>query len=420
MNIQSYQALSQGGRDWTDAFRAAIGDLRAAGGGLLTVPAGTYPTRSIQLYSDITLEVQAGAILSFLDTPEDYELIGTEFEGIPESAYMPMIFAEDAQNVTLRGEGTLNGNGRLWWQRFKAGSLPNARPYLVCFQRCERVVIEGVRLTNSPVWTVHPLYCSNVAVRGISIINPADSPNTDGINPNGCSHVRISDCYIDVGDDCIAIKSGTEDTPSQRPCENIVISGCTMAHGHGGVVIGSEMSGGVRNLVVTGCVFQHTDRGIRIKTRRKRGGTVENLLFSNILMDDVACPFVLNMHYFCGKGGKEKHVWDRAPYPVDGTTPALRDIRIHQVTVTSATACAGFAVGLAEQPLERISLSDVTVTMRAGHPAVPAMLDGIDEMEAAGFYLRNARDVSLQNVRIVGQLGETLDVDESVTFEQKA
>ena len=417
MNILEYRDHSHQETDWTDAFKAALATLRQTGG-TLTVPPGLYRTRSIQLYSNINLHIEAGATLFFLDDPAKYELVDTEFEGIPGKAYMPCIFAENAVNVSLTGRGTLDGNGANWWKLFREQALPHARPYLVCFQYCERVLVEGVRLINSPVWTVHPLYCRNVSIRGISIVNPADSPNTDGINPDGSSHVRITDCYIDVGDDCIAIKSGTEDTPVKTPCENIVISGCTMAHGHGGVVIGSEMSGGVRNVVITGCVFQHTDRGIRVKTRRGRGGVVENLLISNILMDDVMCPFVFNMHYFCGKGGKEKRVWDRAPYPVDETTPVLRDIRIHQVTVTNATASAGFMVGLAERPVERVSLSDITVAMIPGTPGMPAMLDGISEMEAAGFHLRNAVDVTFRHVRIVGALGPAVDHDSSVTWRE--
>lgn len=415
MNLLNYKHLAKDGADWTEAFRAAIAELRQAGG-TLSVPAGTYLSRSIQLYSNMTLHLDAGATIQFLSTPEDYEIIQTEFEGIAGTAYMPCIFAEDAENVSITGQGTLDGNGFYWWEQFRAKKLPHARPFLVCFQRCNRVTIEGIRLINSPVWTIHPLYCHNVSIQGVSIQNPADSPNTDGIDPNACTHVRITNCHIDVGDDCIAIKSGTEDTPIKHPCENIIISGCTMAHGHGGVVIGSEMSGGVRNVVVTGCVFQHTDRGIRLKTRRKRGGTVENLLFSSILMEDVACPFVFNMHYFCGKNGKEKYVWDRAPYPVDEGTPCLRDVRIHQVTVVGATASAGFLCGLAEQPVERVSLSDVTVTMRKGKPGMPAMLDGIDEMEAAGFYLRNAQGVSFANVNIVGANGPEIIEDGNVEW----
>ena len=137
---------------------------------------------------------------------------------------------------------------------------------------CERVLMDGFKVTNSPAWTIHPLRCENVTISGLTVINPADSPNTDGIDPDGCQDVRISDCTIDVGDDCIAVKSGTEKTPDRQPSERIIITNCHFLHGHGGVVLGSEMSGGVRNVVVSSCVFSGTDRGVRLKTRRGRGG----------------------------------------------------------------------------------------------------------------------------------------------------
>lgn len=414
MNLLSYHALAKG-EDWTGAFAAAIRALAEQGGGTLVVPAGEYRSRSIQLFSGMTLHLESGSCIRFLEGPEGYPLVDMEFEGIPGKGYMPLVYAVNAKNVRITGAGTLDGCGRAWWKAHREKALAYARPYLVCFDRCEDVALEGVTLRNSPVWTVHPLGCERVTVRGVTIHNPADSPNTDGINPNQSRNVRISDCLIDVGDDCIAIKSGTEDTENPRACENILITNCHMLNGHGGVVIGSEMSGDIRNVVVTGCVFQGTDRGIRIKTRRRRGGRVQNLLFSHILMDGVMCPFVLNMYYFCGKDGKLRHVWDKAAYPADESTPGIFDVRIESVTATGATACAGFAYGLAEMPITRLSLSDVTVTLKAGKADLPAMMDGLDAMEARGFYLRNARDLTLRNVRVVGAAGGDVDRDESVT-----
>src|SRR5207245_3333293 len=150
---------------------------------------------------------------------------------------------------------------------------------------------------NSPAWTINPVRCENVTVHRVTIKNPADSPNTDGINPDSCRYVHISDCHIDVGDDCITIKSGieTEAEDKRGPCENITITNCTMAHGHGAVVLGSEMSGDVRNVVISNCVFSETECGIRIKTRRGRGGVIEDVRVSNIVMSDVLLPFSVNL-----------------------------------------------------------------------------------------------------------------------------
>lgn len=414
MILTEYAALSRGGQDWTDAFRAAVGALVARGGGELLVPAGVFRTGPIRLFSHVTLRLLAGAVVRFHPEADAYPLIDGEFEGIPGRCHMPCLYAEAAESVRIVGEGVLDGNGGLWWAAKGAGTLAHPRPYLVCFCDCERVAVEGIRLVNSPCWTIHPLRCRDVTVRGVRIENPPDSPNTDGINPNGCSQVRITDCFLDVGDDCIAIKSGTEDTPNARPCENIRISGCTMARGHGGVVIGSEMHGGVRNVVVTDCVMRHTDRGIRVKTRRGRGGIVENLRFENIVMDDVACPFVFNMYYFCGKGGRDPRVQDKRARPVGPDTPAICDIHIARVRVRGATSCAGFFHGLPERPIERVTLSDCTVSMRPGKPGDAAMLEGVPPMEAAGFFLRNARDITLDRVRVLNATGTLADVDPSV------
>ena len=196
-NIKEYREDTvpcREGRDWTDAFRRAAKDADAAGGGMLYVPAGRYPTRSIQLYSNTTLYLNAGAELYYLDDKENYEIVQGEFEGIASDVYMPCIFADCAHHVAVKGDGLINGNGLAWWNAGRTGTLALPRPYLIGFQYCEHVRIEGVTLLNAPAWTVHPLYCRDVEVIGVSIKNPYDSPNTDGINPDGCSNVRILNC----------------------------------------------------------------------------------------------------------------------------------------------------------------------------------------------------------------------------------
>ena len=296
--------------------------------------------------------------------------------------------------------------------KLREHKLAYVRPYMINFQYCKNIKIEDVTITMSPSWTVHPLYCDNMLVRGVTIKNPADSPNTDGIDPDGTRNLRILDCTIDVGDDCIAIKSGTEDTPDKHPSENITITGCTMLHGHGGVVIGSEMSGSVRNIAISNCIFYETDRGIRVKTRRKRGGAVEDVVVSNIVMDKVLCPFIFNMYYFCGKNGKMKYVWDKAPYPVDEGTPVLRNVQINNIIAKNVTSAAGFIYGLAEQYVENVQFTNCTVSMDPnGEPAVPAMLDNMEPMQAAGFYVRNASGIVFNNVVLKNVKGTIYDLD---------
>ncbi|MGN0779134.1 MAG: glycoside hydrolase family 28 protein [Aristaeellaceae bacterium] len=418
MNIRDFACLSHNGQDWTEAFRTAVAQLQTQGGGVLTVPAGVYPTGSIRLYDNMTLDIQSGAVLRFLQQDTAYPLIPLEFEGVAELMYQSCIFAQNAENVTVTGRGVVDGQGSYWWDRLRARTLAHPRPYLVCFADCRHVLLENVTLTNSPAWTVHPLRCQDVTVRGLLIRNPADSPNTDGIDPDACQDVRILDCTIDVGDDCIAIKSGTEATRNRQPSERIIISNCHFLHGHGGVVLGSEMSGNIRNVVVSNCVFYETDRGVRLKTRRGRGGVVEGIQLFNLTMEKVMCPFVFNMYYFCGPDGKTPRVRDKAPQPVDATTPLLRDVAITGVRARACTACAGFFYGLAEAPVEGVSFRDVVVEMLPdGAADYPAMMDDCPKMQGAGFYLRNARDVRFSGVQVKGVQGAILNADDTVLVE---
>lgn len=414
MNIGDYAHLSKGGSDWTEAFRAAVSDLSSAGGGVLRVSAGIYPTGSIRLSSHITLLVEAGAKILFIQAEDKYPLIDLEFEGRDEISYQPCIFIEDAEFVKITGDGMIDGQGEFWWDKVRNKTLKHPRPRLVCISRSKHVTIENVVLTRSPAWTVHPLRSRDIIVRGVRIINPADSPNTDGVNPDACKDVRIHDCTIDVGDDCIAIKSGTEKLQNKESCERIVISNCHFLHGHGGIVLGSEMSGGIRNVLVTGCIFYETDRGVRLKTRRGRGGEVEGIQLSNLIMENVMCPFVFNMYYFCGPDGKEERVWDKNPRPADESTPVLRDVSITNVSAKKCGACAAFFYGLPEMPVQGVAFSNIFVEMdKDAPPALPAMMTDCPEMQSQGLFLRNARGVTLMNVTVTGLKGPLLDADGS-------
>ena len=418
MNIREYAFLSIDGKDWTNAFSRAIDDLRAQGGGVLTVPAGDYPSGSIRLYDNMTLNVESGATIRFLQDESAYPLIEGEYEGNAGLVYQACLYSENAKNIAVTGFGTLDGQGEYWWKQAKERILKHPRPYLVCFSGCEHVVIENVTLVNSPVWTVHPIRSRNVVIRGLNIANPYHSPNTDGINPDACQDVRISDCTIDVGDDCIAIKSGTEKTPDRRCCERIIITNCHFLRGHGGVVLGSEMSGGIRNVVVSSCVFSGTDRGIRLKTRRGRGGTVEGIQLTNLSMENVVCPFVFNMYY----GGRvkkpeEQYFWDKSPLPVDDRTPCLRDVSISGVRARGVTACAAFFYGLPEMPVEDVSIKDVVVEMSDGYVEEAGMMADPPILKKAGFFLRNAVCVDIRSVKVLGVEGELINRDESVFME---
>ena len=403
----------------TATLQAAIDDAAAAGGGTVVVPAGTHRTGALRLRSHVELHLEAGAVLQFVPDPALYPPVDARWEGAPATIHSPCLYAAGETDVAITGFGTVDGGGAAWWDTFRNDreSLAHPRPTLVGLHDCERVTVRDVRLTNSPSWTVHPLRCDGVTITNVVIVNPPDSPNTDGIDPESCRNVRISDCHIDVGDDCVVIKAGTERDPERIPCENIAITNCTMVHGHGGVVIGSEMSGGVRDVVISNCVFEGTDRGIRIKARRGRGGVVEDVRVTNVVMRGVMCPFVINPFYFCGPDGKEPHVADRSPHPVDDSTPVFRRIHLAHVTARDVHAAAGYLYGLPEQPLTDVTLDDVTISYAADAvPGYPAMADGVPEMRRAGLHLGFVADSDLSRVRIEGCDGPGLVVEESPTL----
>lgn len=419
-NITDYGASRDSETLATTAIADAIEAANRAGGGTVYVPAGTYRTGAIFLKSNIELHLSPGAVLCFSADPEDYPAVQSRWEGVNRQVHASCIYGENLENISLTGSGTLEGNGQPWWekQRNAPEDLQFPRPKLISLDGCRRVTIKDLNLRNSPSWTVNPIRCSDITIDNLSIYNPADSPNTDGINPESCRNVRISNCSIDVGDDCIAIKSGTEDSAERIPCENITITNCTMVHGHGAVVLGSEMSGGIRNVTISNCIFQQTDRGIRLKSRRGRGGTIEDIRVTNIVMDQVICPFILNLYYFCGPRGKDKYVWDKNPYPVTEETPCFRRIHFDHITARNVHASAGFLYGLAEQYVSEITFTNIDISMaEPAIPGLPAMMSGLEEMQKRGFYLGNVRDILFQQVTIENHEGPAFYIENGEDVE---
>lgn len=392
-NVRDFGAVADGRTKDTAAIAKAIEDAAQAGGGTIYFPAGQYLTGPIHLKSNITLHLDAGAVLKFSEDFDDYlPMVKSRWEGLECVNFSPQIYAYKAENIAIVGRGTIDGQGRAWWnsyQRNRAAAedkdrIARVAKYVEMFREknkdalgydyfeqkgwflrppmiqpveCRRVRIEGVHLKDPPFWTCNLVYCDDVTVTGISIKNPADSPNTDGINPDSCRNVHISDCHISVGDDCITIKSGRDEDGRRvgRPCENITVTNCTMLDGHGGVVIGSEMSGGVKNVTISNCVFDGTDKGIRMKTTRGRGGAVEDIRVSNILMTNIPIgPIYLNMFY------------TRAPEePLSERTPAFRNLHFSNITVKGAPV-AGYILGLPERPIENVTFTDINIDAETG------------------------------------------------------
>jgi polygalacturonase len=385
-NVKDFGAVADGSAKCTEAIGKAIDAAAQAGGGTVYFPAGQYLTGPIHLKSNITLYLDAGSLLKFSTDFDDYlPMVKSRWEGLECINFSPQIYAYQCENIAIVGRGTIEGQGKVWWDKVRRGaSQADLAKYTEMFEQankdvmgyayfkqkgfflrppmiqpvdCRRVRIEGVRLQNPPFWTCNPVYCDDVVITGLSIKNPADSPNTDGINPDSCRNVHISDCHISVGDDCITIKSGRDEDGRRvgRPCENITVTNCTMLDGHGGVVIGSEMSGGVKKVTISNCVFNGTDKGIRMKTTRGRGGVVEDIRVSNIMMVDIPTgPIYLNMFY------------TRAPEePVSERTPAFHNIHFSNITVKGAPV-AGYILGLPERPVENVTFTDINIDADTG------------------------------------------------------
>lgn len=369
--MKDYGASGDGHKLSTEAIQKAIDACAAEGGGRVIFPAGRYLTGPLFLRSNIEIEVGSGAILLFHDDIMGTPVINGSWEGIERKVYASLFTGHNLENVSIIGRGKLNGQGKAWWNAYlqtikvrelagiterepenpEGSALKYPRPRVINLYNCNNVLIDGLTIVDSPSWTIHPVFCSNVILSNISIITPYESPNTDGINPESCKNVRISSCYIDCGDDCITLKSGYNEHGRQKgmPCENIVISNCTFAHGRSAVGIGSEMSGDVRNVTISDCVFQGTLRGLRIKTSRGRGGIVENIRASNIIMDNVNEGISIDMYY---ESGPEE------PMPFTEETPVFRNIRFSNISGTNIGEAVNIS-GLPESAIHGLELNDI-------------------------------------------------------------
>lgn len=428
------------GGDNSAAFARAFSAIRDAGGGTLTVSRGVWKTGPIEIFSDTTLFLGEGAVISFIPEPDRYVPVFTRWEGLECHAMHPCVFADGQKNVSITGRGTIDGNGSLWWElyrekRARGQMVPELaiekrlaslngdyalqtgggggretqflRPPLIQFRDCAHVSIRDITIVNSPFWTVHPLYCSDVVISGVTITNPHDAPNTDGIDIDSCRFVEIIDATVNVGDDGIVLKSGSgsDGIRVNKATHDVVVRDCRVGDGHGGIVIGSETAAGVHDVIAERCSFIGTDRGIRIKTRRGRGGVVSDLTFRDCVMERNLCPLAINMYYKCGASESDTFLFSQEAKPVTGETPAIRGITVSGILATGSRASAGFVAGLPESPVEHLVIENSTFSTDETSDASSGESDmyyGIPPVRGKGFRLMNATDPVLRNVTVTG------------------
>ena len=418
VNITDFGGIGDGVSLNTDAFASAMQALARKGGGRLMIPAGIWLTGPITLLSCTELHLDKDAVLVFDPDQDLYPIIDTNFEGLDVRRCLSPINALGAHDIAITGEGIIDGSGDVWrevkrrkvsddqWKaitarggfispdgkgwypdegyykaRLTAGSLnypdPSLdeqeiktflRPVMVSLRECERVLLEGCTFQNSPCWNIHPLYCKNLTVKNITVRNPHYSANGDGIDIDACENVILTGSSFDVGDDAICIKSGKDADGRRhaRKCRNLLISDCTVYHGHGGFVIGSEMSGGVENIRVTGCRFLGTDVGLRFKSTRGRGGLVRNIWCDHIYMKDIVAEAVTFNLYYAGVASTDRaDAKEEDLMPVDETTPEFRDFHFSDIICAGAKQ-AIYINGLPELPLSGVSFTDCVFTAKKG------------------------------------------------------
>jgi polygalacturonase len=373
--VTEYGAKGDGRRDASAAFRKAIEACAKAGGGRVVVPEGTYVTGPIRLRSRVNLHLAKGAVVRFATDPALYlPPVLTRWEGVELMGYAPLVYALDEESIAVTGEGTLDGGASetAWWpwkgkgpegqkadrdrlfamaeegvpvesRVFGAGN--RLRPPFVQPYRCRNVLVEGVTITNAPFWVIHPVLSKNVTVRNVRIVS--HGPNNDGCDPESSTDVLIEDSLFDTGDDCIALKSGrnADGRRLATPVERVVVRRCVMKAGHGGVTIGSEISGGARDVFAEKCEMSSPDleRGLRIKTNARRGGVVENVFVRDVTIGEVGNAIDVDLHYEEGANG--------------AFLPTVRNVRVERMTVAKATH-ALFLRALDGAPIRALSVRD--------------------------------------------------------------
>ena len=422
LNVKDFQAIGDGISDDTVKIQAAIACCPK--NGTVYLPKGTYLISCLFLKSDRMFYLAEEAKIIAMTDRRSFPVLpgkagsysfGT-WEGSEVDNFASSITAIGAHHLIIAGSGEIDERAEDGdWYIDHRVCRTAWRGFGMYLKDCSDVDVVGLYIHHSPSWNIHPYFSKNLKFLNLRIENPSAMPTTDGLDPDCCSNCLIAGCSFNVGDDCIAIKSGTIALAEKyrTPCERITIRNNLMQQGHGGVVFGSESSGGIRHVLVEKCIFLKTDRGFRIKTRRGRGriGEIDDVTFTNIYMDGVKTPFVINMYYNMGpKGGHEEYVWSTKYYSVDERTPILGHFTFKNMVCRQIEYAAGVFLGLPEEPIRGVTFQNVSFDYNSdAEPGYPVMIEHPILMCRKGIYALNVEKLQLENVTFSNLLGEEIE-----------
>jgi len=480
VSITDFGAVNDGQTLNTKAIADAINEVSGKGGGKVIIPRGLWLTGPIILKSNINLHIEEGALVIFSSDKDLYPLIETSFEGNNTYRCISPIYGKDLENIAITGSGIFDGTGQVWrpvkkekttesqwksliksggvtsnddkiWypsksyqegQRMSENNVPTQltkledfvkikdflRPVMVSLVNCRKILIDGPVFQNSPAWCLHPLMCEDLTIRNVTVKNPWFSQNGDGLDIESCKNTLVYNSSFDVGDDAICIKSGRDEDGRKRarPTENLVIKNCLVYHGHGGVTIGSEMSGGVKNVSVSACTFLGTDVGIRFKSNRGRGGVVENIYFSDINMINIPTQAIsFNMYYkgmsvteMLAEGTSVETTTDEAHRATE-ETPHFKNISIKNITCKGALQ-AIYLEGLPELNLEHITLENIDIEADNGlecHDANGLSIKGLRlrTQKMPAIRLVNSMNVNIEKLNVPENQNPYIDIKGAVS-----
>jgi polygalacturonase len=410
-NISDYGAIGDGKTKNTTAFANAIEDCFEKGGGQILVPPGKWLTGPIHFKSNINLYLDKNAEILFSTDFNDYlPVVFSRFEGIEYYNYSPPIYANNCRNIGITGEGTLNGQGQAWWkmdilksideiyamgesntpvsERVFGTEEAGLRPSFIQFVNCKNILLENVSIKNGPMWTIHPIYSSDIIIRGITVnTNPGKS--TDGIDIDSSRNILLEDSFFNTGDDAIVIKSGKDQDGRRvdKPSENIVVRNCSVINGHAGFAIGSEMSGNVRNVLVYHCNFQGSQYGIRLKGTLLTGGTAENIIIKNITMQKILFDAIQITTQYETALNKEPFI-----------SPTFQNITMQNISCSRAKGSITL-IGLDNTKIQNIFFKNITIS--AGNNLI----------------IKNASDIDFNHVTVKSEKKPVFLDTENITSE---